>query len=331
MNQTTTPVSVSKLLQDLENHIQGFQYGNSPVELYEPISYIMSLGGKRIRPLMTLMAYSLYKKDYESILTPASAVEVFHNFTLMHDDIMDDAPLRRGKATVHEKWNANTAILSGDVMLVKAYEMLVNVSPEKLPEALRLFNQTAAEVCEGQQHDMNFETIATVEEEDYIDMIRQKTAVLLGFALQFGALLADAPQEEAEKLYDFGVNIGIGFQLKDDLLDVYADQAKFGKQVGGDIIANKKTFLLIKAKELAEGELKSQLEDWLAKVDFDKQEKVKAVTTIYDQIGIKALTEAKMHDYFQKGFDQFNSLDVPMKSSFSALLELTEELVHREK
>ena len=331
MNQTTTPVSVNKLLQDLENHIQGFQYGNSPVELYEPISYIMSLGGKRIRPLMTLMAYSLYKKDYESILTPASAVEVFHNFTLMHDDIMDDAPLRRGKATVHEKWNANTAILSGDVMLVKAYEMLIHVSPDKLPEALRLFNQTAAEVCEGQQHDMNFEKIATVKEEDYIDMIRQKTAVLLGFALQFGALLADASKEEAQKLYDFGVNIGIGFQLKDDLLDVYADQAKFGKQVGGDIIANKKTFLLIKAKELAKGETKAELEQWIDKKDFDKAEKVKAVTAIYDQIGIKELTENKMQDYFKKGFDQFNSLDVPNKNSFRILLELTEDLVHREK
>lgn len=331
MNQATNPGSVVKLLQDLENHIRGFQYGNAPIELYEPISYIMSLGGKRIRPLMTLMAYTLYKEDYESILTPASAVEVFHNFTLMHDDIMDDAPLRRGKATVHEMWNANTAILSGDVMLVKAYEMLAYVSPEKLPGVLRLFNQTAAEVCEGQQHDMNFERIDTVKEEDYIDMIRQKTAVLLGFALQFGALLADASQVEAQKLYDFGVNIGIGFQLKDDLLDVYADQAKFGKQVGGDIIANKKTFLLIKAKELASADLKNQLEDWLAKVDFDKQEKVKAVTSIYDQIGVKALTEKKMHAYFKKGFDQFNSLDVPNKIGFNALIELAEELIHREK
>ncbi|MFD2036996.1 polyprenyl synthetase family protein [Belliella marina] len=331
MNQTTNPVSVDKLLQDLENHIQGFQYGDSPFELYEPISYIMSLGGKRIRPLLTLMAYALYKDDYESILTPAAAVEVFHNFTLMHDDIMDDAPLRRGKVTVHEKWNANTAILSGDVMLVKAYGMLVDISPEKLPEILRLFNQTAAEVCEGQQHDMNFEQVENVTEEDYIDMIRQKTAVLLGFALQFGALLADAPKEEAQKLYDFGVNIGIGFQLKDDLLDVYADQAKFGKQVGGDIIANKKTFLLIKAKELAQGELKTQLEEWIAKDGFDKQEKVKAVTTIYDQIGIKELAEAKMQEYFKKSFDQYHSLHVPNLSGFKLLLELTQDLVHREK
>ncbi|MCH7399582.1 polyprenyl synthetase family protein [Belliella sp. DSM 107340] len=331
MNQTTNPVSVNKLLQDLENHIQGFQYGNSPAELYEPISYIMSLGGKRIRPLLTLMAYSLYKDDYESILTPASAVEVFHNFTLMHDDIMDDAPLRRGKATVHEKWNANTAILSGDVMLVKAYEMLVKVSPEKLPEILSLFNQTAAEVCEGQQHDMNFEKIDVVSEEDYIDMIRQKTAVLLGFALQFGALLADASKEEAQKLYDFGVNIGIGFQLKDDLLDVYADQAKFGKQVGGDIISNKKTFLLIKAKELAEGEEKNELEKWIAREDFDKVEKVSAVTEIYDKVGIKTLTESKMQDYFKKGFDQYNSLSVPNLLSFNMLLELTQDLIHREK
>ncbi|SNS71236.1 geranylgeranyl diphosphate synthase, type II [Belliella buryatensis] len=331
MNQTTENLSVDKLLADLENHIQRHHYGASPNELYEPISYIMSLGGKRIRPLLALMAYSLYKDNYQDILSPAAAVEVFHNFTLMHDDIMDDAPLRRGQATVHEKWNANTAILSGDVMLVKAYDMLLDISSDKLPVALSLFNQTAAEVCEGQQHDMNFERMDHVTDEAYIDMIRQKTAVLLGFSLQLGGLLADATPEEVQKLYDFGVNIGIGFQLKDDLLDVYADKAKFGKQVGGDIIANKKTYLLIKAKELATGSQREQLESWLAKTAFDKEEKVKAVTAIYDQLGIKALTEAKMHEYFQEGFEQFKSLKVPNRANFEILLKLTEDLVNREK
>lgn len=322
---------VGKILQDLENHIQGFSYGTSPKELYEPISYIMNLGGKRIRPLLTLLSYSLYKDDYQEILTPAMAVEVFHNFTLMHDDIMDDAPLRRGKATVHEKWNANTAILSGDVMLVRAYDMLLDVDPNLLPICLKLFNQTAAEVCEGQQHDMNFEKMETVTEDAYIDMIRQKTAVLLGFALEFGAILAGAPTDDARKLYEFGVNIGIGFQLKDDLLDVYADKEKFGKQVGGDIISNKKTFLLLKAKALSRGTRKEELEKWIAARDFNKDEKVRGVTEIYDQIGIKSLAENKMQEYFDRGFEQFAALNTPQKAAYQVLLKLTQDLVNREK
>jgi geranylgeranyl diphosphate synthase, type II len=329
MNQAKK--SADNLLHALENHIQGFSYGESPKELYEPISYIMSLGGKRIRPLLTLMAYSLYKEDYQNILTPAMAVEVFHNFTLMHDDIMDDAPLRRGNQTVHEKWNANTAILSGDVMLVKAYDMLLEIEADKLHECIRLFNKTAAEVCEGQQKDMNFEILPTVSEEDYIDMIRLKTAVLLGFALQFGAILAGAPKEDALHLYNFGVNIGIGFQLKDDLLDVYADKAKFGKQVGGDIISNKKTFLLLKAKELAKGNTKTVLDNWIETKDFDKAEKVSAVTAIYEELGIKALTESKMKEYFDKGFSEFTSLKVPYQNQFQELLGLTQNLVDRER
>lgn len=323
--------SVETILKDLELHIQQFTYGTAPVELYEPITYLMSLGGKRIRPLLTLMAYSLFKDDYKHILTPAMSVEVFHNFTLMHDDIMDNAPLRRGQATVHEKWNANTAILSGDVMLVKAYDMLLEINAEKLPNILRLFNKTAAEVCEGQQYDMNFETCASVSEAQYIDMIRLKTAVLLGFSLQFGAMLASAPQEIADRLYDFGVNIGIGFQLKDDLLDVYADKAKFGKQVGGDIIANKKTFLLIKAKELASGDLAADLESWLNKTSFDKSEKVNAVRKIYDDLDIQALTESKMQHYFNTGFDLLEQLQVENNDALANLKKLTQDLVYREK
>lgn len=321
---------ISKILEDLENHIQCFSYGTFPKELYEPISYIMSLGGKRIRPLLTLLSYSLYRQEYQEILTPAMAVEVFHNFTLMHDDIMDNAPLRRGKATVHEKWNPNTAILSGDVMLVKAYDMLLGIEPKLLPVCLRLFNKTAAEVCEGQQNDMNFESHSQVSEDAYIDMIRQKTAVLLGFALQFGALLAGQSEAESQKLYDFGVNIGIGFQLKDDLLDVYADKSKFGKQVGGDIIANKKTFLLIKAKELATGADATALQQWIDAKTFDKEEKVQEVTAIYDRIGIQSLTEAKMYEYFDKGFAQYASINVPNQDVYQELLKLTQDLVNRE-
>jgi geranylgeranyl diphosphate synthase, type II len=323
--------SVETILKDLELHIQKFNYGTAPVELYEPITYLMSLGGKRIRPLLTLMAYSLFKDDYKSILTPAMSVEVFHNFTLMHDDIMDNAPLRRGQATVHEKWNANTAILSGDVMLVKAYDMLLAMQANMLPQIMRLFNKTAAEVCEGQQYDMNFETCESVSEAQYIDMIRLKTAVLLGFSLQLGAMLAAAPQEVADRLYDFGVNIGIGFQLKDDLLDVYADKAKFGKQVGGDIIANKKTFLLIKAKELASGDLAADLESWLNKTSFDKNEKVEAVRSIYDDLGIQGLTENKMQHFFNTGFDQLEQLQVKDNTALANLKKLTQDLVYREK
>ena len=249
----------------------------------------------------------------------------------MHDDIMDQAPLRRGQATVHEKWNPNIAILSGDVMMVRAYDLLLGTDPKLLPQVIRLFNKTAAEVCEGQQMDMNFESIAQVKEEEYLNMIRLKTAVLLGFALQLGGVLAGAAQKDVQKLYDFGVNIGVGFQLKDDLLDVFADQAKFGKQVGGDIISNKKTFLLIKALELATGKEAEDLKHWLTVPEFDKEEKVKAVRAIYEKLGIKTLTEAKMSSYFEAGFEQFDSISYTNPAYFQELRRITEDLIHREK
>lgn len=319
------------LLNKLEDHITSHSFGESPLELYEPIGYIMSLGGKRIRPLLSLLAYGLYSKNPEEILNQACAVEVFHNFTLMHDDIMDQAPLRRGKATVHQKWNANIAILSGDVMLVRAYDLLLGTSPSLLPEVIRLFNKTAVEVCEGQQFDMNFEGHATVHEAEYLNMIQLKTAVLLGYALQLGAILAGAEKEDGQRLYDFGVNIGVGFQLKDDLLDVFADQAKFGKQVGGDIISNKKTFLLIKALELAKGKDAEDLNYWLSKKDFDKTEKVTAVRALYEKLGIKSLTEAKMQYYFKTGFEQLEAIHFTSQEYYNALQSLTQDLIHREK
>lgn len=319
------------LLIKLEDHITSRSFGESPLELYDPITYIMSLGGKRIRPLLTLLAYGLYDKDPEEILSQASAVEVFHNFSLMHDDIMDQAPLRRGKATVHEKWNANVAILSGDVMLVKAYDLLLDTNSNLLPEVIRLFNKTAAEVCEGQQFDMNFESYETVHEVEYLNMIRLKTAVLLGYALQLGAILAGAEKGDAQKLYDFGVNIGVGFQLKDDLLDIFADQAKFGKQVGGDIISNKKTFLLIKALELAKGEEAEELNYWLSLKEFDKAEKVTAVRSLYEKLGIKSLTEAKMESFFKAGFAQLEGIHATNQEYYQALFAITQDLIHREK
>lgn len=321
---------IQEIQNELENHIQSLSYGKRPRELYEPISYLMGVGGKRIRPLLTLLAYGLYKEDYQSILTPATAVEIFHNFTLMHDDIMDQAPLRRGKASVHEKWNHNTAILSGDVMLVRAYDMLLQVSPDKLPLCLQYFNKTAAEVCEGQQLDMNFEGRAKVSEQEYLEMIRLKTAVLLGFSLQYGAILAGATETDAQKLYDFGVNIGLGFQLKDDLLDVYADTDKFGKQVGGDIISNKKTYLIIKAEELATGGNAEALQYWGSAKHFGKEEKVKAVTSVYDSLGIKEITEVKMEDYFRKGFQQLSFIHAVHQDTLQELRVLTRDLISRE-
>src|SRR5690349_17372384 len=283
--------SIAQYQQWLEQEIRKQKFWKSPASLYEPIRYIMELGGKRLRPMLTLLAYSLFRDDVKRIVPYAVAVEAFHNFTLMHDDIMDKAPLRRGKQTVHEKWNVNTAILSGDVMLVKVYDMFLGIEPEKMKVVLKAFNQCAAEVCEGQQWDMEFETTDQVTEAEYINMIRLKTAVLLGFSLELGAILGDAPEEDRKALREFGTNIGIGFQLKDDLLDAYADPEKFGKQVGGDIIANKKTFLLIKAREKAQGKMKKQLDEWLALKKFNKNKKVAGVKAIYDDLGVPALAE----------------------------------------
>lgn len=313
----------------INKRISELKYGQEPEELYEPIRYIMSLGGKRMRPLLVLLGYELFKDNPESILDQAIAVEVFHNFTLLHDDIMDEAPLRRGKPTVHEKWNESTAILSGDVMLVRAYGLLLD-APGDLKAILKAFNDCAAGVCEGQQFDMNFENLPTVAEETYINMIRLKTAVLLGFSLKLGAMLAGASVEQAEAVYDFGVSVGVGFQLKDDLLDVYADQEKFGKQVGGDIISNKKTFLLLKALELANKEQKAKLDHWLAAITFNKVDKVEGVTAIYDEIGIRELTSAGIDSWFDKGFATLEALDVPADRK-QPLIAFTKYLIDREK
>lgn len=310
----------------IESEISRHAFGSQPKSLYEPIRYLMKLGGKRLRPMLVMLAYSLYKKDAEKIVSYAAAVEAFHNFTLMHDDIMDKAPLRRGKATVHEKWNVNTAILSGDVMLVRVYDMFLSLEGPKLNQVLRAFNQCAAEVCEGQQWDMEFESKTKVTEEQYIEMIRLKTAVLLGFSLELGAILADAPKADQIALREFGVNIGIGFQLKDDLLDVYADQKKFGKQVGGDIISNKKTFLLIKALEKAKGKQQNELKEWLSTKKFNAKKKVAAITGIYDVLGISELTELKVNHYFKKGFDRLKEVN----SNNSTLVDFTEELMARQ-
>lgn len=294
----------------VEAEIKKQKFGSAPSSLYDPIRYIMSLGGKRLRPLLTLLSYTLYKNNPKRIVPLATAVEAFHNFTLLHDDIMDNAPLRRGSKTVHEKWNINTAILAGDVMLVKVYDQLLKVEKDLLKEVLSKFNACAAEVCEGQQWDMEFETMKSVSEEQYIQMIRQKTAVLLGFSLELGAMLAHAPAKDQKALRNFGVDIGIGFQLKDDWLDVFGDGKKFGKQVGGDIIANKKTFLLINALDRARGKDKKELNHLITSIQPDKNKKVKAVTAIYDRLAVSKHTETKINFYFNRGLSQLSKLNV---------------------
>lgn len=314
----------------IEERLLDLPLGNEPRNLYDPIKYILSLGGKRLRPLLVLLGYGLRKDDPQTIIDQALAVEVFHNFTLMHDDIMDMAPLRRGKLTVHEKWNNTVAILSGDTMMVKAYDLLLGTSPELLPTALRAFNTCAIEVCEGQQLDMNFETQHEVTEEEYLEMIRLKTAVLLGFSLEYGGLLSGANEDGQEQLRKIGEQAGIGFQLMDDLLDVYGDQEKFGKQVGGDIVSNKKTYLLIKALELAEGEQREELMALLEDEEFDAEKKVKAVKAIYEDVGIYELTQTKMNEYYDRAFSMLEKLDGSSagKNQLTAFLE---KLMKRER
>jgi len=321
--------NLSRYQKLIEAEISKQKFGKAPASLYEPIRYLMGLGGKRLRPMLVLLSYSLFKNDARSIVKYAAAVEAFHNFTLMHDDIMDNAPLRRGKPTVHEKWNVSTAILSGDVMLVKVYDMLLSIDPKKLNRVYRAFNKCAAEVCEGQQWDMEFEEKTSVSEEEYVEMIKLKTAVLLGFSLEFGAILAGASDKDCKALREFGTNIGIGFQLKDDLLDAYGDPKKFGKQVGGDIVANKKTFLLIKALELAQGDAKTELNHWLSAKGFKNEEKVSAVTRIYDAIGVHDIADKKIDQYFKKGFAKLNALSCSPKRS-AELIQFAEALVARQ-
>lgn len=313
----------------LQKEVAKQKFGKQPESLYEPIRYLMSLGGKRLRPMLTLFSYALFKNDVKSIAAYAIAVEAFHNFTLMHDDIMDKAPLRRGKPTVHKKWNVNTAILSGDVMLVKVYALFSALEAEKFKQVVQAFNKCAAEVCEGQQWDMEFENVSKVSEAQYLNMIRLKTAVLLGFSLELGAILADASASDRKALREFGTNIGMGFQLKDDLLDAFADPQKFGKQVGGDIIANKKTHLLIKALEKATGKAKAELTQWLTARKFNRQAKVEAVKRIYTRLDIPQQTEKKVNQYFKRGFQNLEklSVDSPMKK---ALRDYAEALIARQ-
>lgn len=322
-------LSFNEILQKIEQEIAQLQFTYPPKSLYEPIEYILSLGGKRIRPALVLMACNLYKEEVDAAIKPALGLEVFHNFTLLHDDLMDEADKRRNKPTVHKVWNANTAILSGDAMLIAAYQLIEETAPESLKEILHLFTATALEICGGQQYDMEFESRTDVSEAEYIEMIRLKTAVLLACALKMGAIVGNAPEEDAEALYQFGIHIGLAFQLQDDLLDVYGDTATFGKNIGGDILCNKKTFLLINALRLASEQQRAILNDWIHKKEFDPAEKIAAVTAIYNQLHLKELSEEKIHTYYISAMEYLNSLQVAPEK-LTILKEVSARLMNRQ-
>lgn len=319
-----------ELLKEVNNFIEQLPYDRQPSSLYDPIKYVLSLGGKRIRPVLMMLAYNLYREDPESILMPAVALETYHNYTLLHDDLMDNADVRRGQPTVHRRWDSNKAILSGDSMLVLAYQRMAQVPADKLSEVLNLFTVTALEIGEGQEYDMSFETRNDVTEDEYIEMIRLKTSVLLACAVKIGALLADAPADDVDNLYKFGEQLGLAFQLQDDLLDVYGDAKVFGKAIGGDITSNKKTYMLINAFNRANDEQRAELQHWVDARDFNRQEKVSAVTRLYDEIGIRQLCEAKINYYFDECRKYLAKVNVSDERK-KMLLEYTDEMMKRKK
>lgn len=315
-----------EFLSTVNSYIQQHPFTGRPAQLYDPINYMMQLGGKRVRPVLTLMGCKLFGGDTGKALPVAVAVEVFHNFTLVHDDIMDKAPIRRGQPTVHIKWNPDTAILSGDLMMIKSMEMFQHLDGETLKRCLPLFLTTAAEVCEGQQIDMNFETAAKVSVEEYLHMIELKTAVLLACSLKLGAYVAGSSEDDAQHLYNFGKHIGIAFQLQDDILDAFGETAEVGKQKGGDIIANKKTYLLIKALEQAQGEQKTMLQYWLNQNSFNEIEKVAAVLDVFNQLDVKAQAEAEMKNHLDLAHQHLKSVKVAdesknMLATFAGMLQ----------
>ena len=322
--------NADELLNKVNQFLEQLPYDRKPASLYEPIQYVLSLGGKRIRPVLTLLAYNLFKDDPERVLMPAIGLETYHNFTLLHDDLMDNADMRRGHETVHRKWDANTAILSGDSMLVLAYQRVAQCDNRHLRDVLDLFTQTTLEIDEGQQYDMDFETRDDVTEAEYIEMIRLKTSVLLACATKMGAILADASADDTRNLYKFGEQLGLAFQLQDDLLDVYGDPKVFGKAIGGDITSNKKTYMLINALERADSRQRQELTRWIEATEFDRQEKIAAVTRLYDEIGIRQLCEQKINFYFAECRKCLDRVNVPAERK-QPLLDYTLEMMNRHK
>ena len=318
------------ILTLVNNYLDNIPYTRQPETLYEPIRYVLSLGGKRIRPVLMLMSYNLYKDDADTILPTACGLETYHNYTLLHDDLMDNADMRRGHATVHKKWDANTAILSGDSMLVLSYQRIAQCAPQYLSQILDLFTTTALEIGEGQQYDMEFETRDDVCEAEYIEMIRLKTSVLLACAMKMGAIQAGASPADQDALYRYGESLGLAFQLQDDYLDVYGDPSVFGKNIGGDITSNKKTFMLINALLRAEGQDKAELEAWIARKDFDRQEKVDAVTHLYTKLGIDRLARERIEYYTREALSCLDAVNTPDERK-AELREYTMMMMRREK
>ena len=319
-----------QLIKLVNAYIEQLSYTREPKGLYAPIEYVLGLGGKRLRPILMLLTYNLYRENPAQILPQSVGLETFHNFTLLHDDLMDRADMRRNQPTVHIKWNDNAAILSGDAMVSLACRFMLQDCPnECLASVMEAFTRATLEVCEGQQWDMEFENRNDVTVNEYLEMIRLKTSVLLAAPFEIGALLAGAPAEDVKKLYDFGMKMGLAFQLQDDYLDVYGDPAVFGKKIGGDICCNKKTFMLITAYERAEGETKAELERWIAAKEFDRSEKIAAVTAIYNKEGIADACREQINRYYDEGLNLLESVSV--EDSLKAnLKEFVETLMNRQ-
>lgn len=318
-----------ELLKMVNDYIEDATITRQPTSLYDPIKYVLSIGGKRIRPVLLLLTYNMYRDDIERVMPTAVGLETYHNYTLLHDDLMDKADMRRGMPTVHRKWDDNTAILSGDSMLVVAFQRVAQCPAENLQDILSLFTMTALEIGEGQQYDMDFENRMDVTEDEYIEMIRLKTSVLLACAVKMGAIMAGASDEDAKNLYAFGEKLGLAFQLQDDLLDVYGDPKVFGKAIGGDITSNKKTYMLINAILRANNEQREELIKWITTENFDKEEKIKAVTKLYNKIGIRQLCEKKINDYFAEALTYLEKVNVPEEKK-TALQRFTDQMMHRE-
>ena len=322
--------SIAELTEKVTTALEQLPYDRQPQGLYAPIKYVLSLGGKRIRPVLMLMAYNMYREDVDRIMPVALGLEVYHNFTLLHDDLMDRADVRRGKPCVHKVWNDNTAILSGDNMLVMAYQMMSRCPSSALPSVISIFTETALQIDEGQQYDMEFEQRTDVTECEYLEMIRLKTSVLLACALQIGALLGGASEADAQALYAYGEKVGLAFQLQDDYLDVYGDFETFGKAIGGDILCNKKTFMLINALAHAPEHLRSELQGWLAATEYDPAEKIETVRHIYTQVGVDQMAKEKISFYIAQAEDALHALPIAEERK-EILRQWTEQLLGRKR
>jgi geranylgeranyl diphosphate synthase, type II len=324
--------SFEELLEIVERNLSEFRQNNilSPIELYDPVFYTLENGGKRIRPVLVLMGLNLFDDTIDDGIKSALAVEIFHNFTLLHDDIMDNSSERRSRPTVHKKWGANTAILSGDAMMILAYRFLAQSPVKYMSSLMKVFNKAALEVCEGQQFDINYEAESTVSEGEYIQMIRLKTSVLMAAALQMGAIIGGADKDDQADLYRFGLNLGLAFQLQDDYLDIFGEQSVFGKSIGNDIITNKKTYLLVKAFELSQGDEKEKLQRLMISREFDEKEKIRLVTDIYEHLFLRDLTKKKINFFHQNSLDYLTRVKVTDERK-TMLMQLAEKLITRDK